>query len=396
MRDVRRTATTGATAVALSLFLAAAPAVAARDVLEDERLSYLSVFPVQVHADTSVAQHVTDSRWIVGSQTTRGVTTVFRIAGGNGDVEHLSGYDGGPAEARDVNEAGDVVGVGRGPDGVLHPYGWAAGGPSRQLTGTGVAGEATGVNRYQLVAGTVDLPEGRRAVVWSDDARHDIDTGGVVPSRTAPRDSVNDRGQVTGTAGASGAERAFVWRDGELTWLPTPGGATSESLGITENGHVRGTISTLGAVVWQPDGTVRRLDPRGLGFVTTDMSERGEVVGVVPVPGGDTRPAIVRRGGEVALLRSFGGYVGAAQAVNERGVTAGWTRTTRYGADHATYWHRDVPWRAGEEISGRTVRASHAYDVNEDNWIVGSVQVRNRTGTRWVDIAALWELSPEF
>lgn len=396
MRDARRTVIIGAAALALAALLTAPPASATPGPFDDERLKYPGVFPVQVHADTSVAQFVTDSRWIVGSRTTDGVTTVFRIFTGNGDDESLSGFDGGPAQARDVNEAGDVVGVGVGPDGLPHPYGWAAGGPTVQLTGAGVTGEATGVNRHRLVAGTVDLPQGRRAVVWSVDAQRTVDTGGVVPSRAAPRDSVNDRGQVTGTAGASGAERAFVWRDGVLTWLSTPDGATSESLGITENGHVRGTISTLGAVVWQPDGTVRRLDPRGLGFVPTDISERGEVVGVVPVGGGDTRPAIVRRGGEVALLRSFGGYVGAAQAVNERGVTAGWTRTARYGADHATYWHRDVPWRAGEELSERTVRAGHAYDVNEDDWIVGSVQVRDRTGTRWVDIAALWELVPEF
>ena len=258
-----------------------------------------------------------------------------------------------------------------------------------------MAGEATGVNRDQLVAGTVDLPEGRRAVVWYDDAMHPVATRGVVPRRAAPSDSVNDSGQVTGTAGAAGAERAFVWQDGDLTWLPTPGGATSESLGITGNGHVRGTISTLGAVVWQPDGTVRRLDPQGLGFVPTDMSERGEVVGVVPASGGDTRPAIVRRDDQVRLLPSFGGYVGSAQAVNERGVTAGWTRTTRFGADHAAYWHRGVPWRAGEEISDQVVRAGRAHDVNEDNWIVGSVQVRDRTGTRWVEVAAFWEMIPE-
>lgn len=201
---------------------------------------------------------------------------------------------------------------------------------------------------------------------------------------------------MTGTAGPPGAERAFVWHDGTLTWLPTPAGATSESLGITENGQVRGTVSTLGAVVWKADGTVRRLDPQGLGFVPTDLSERGEVVGVVPVTDGDTRPAIVRNGDQVRLLPSFGGYVGAAQAVNERGVTAGWTRWTRYGADHAVYWHRDVPWRPGETITEQTVWSSRAYDVNEDDWIVGSVQVRDRSGTGWVDVAALWELIPEF
>lgn len=387
----------GAAAVALVSLVAAPPAAAVRGELGAVRTSWPGVFPVQgLSADTSVAQLVTDSRWIVGAETTRGVTTVFRTLTANSDhVDHLTGHEGGHAEARDVNEAGDVVGVAVGRDGLLHPWGWPRQGAPLALTGTGVAGEATGVNRDQLVAGTVDLPQGRRAVVWYDDAMHVVDTGGVVPSRAAPRDSVNDRGQVTGTAGAAGAQRAFVWRDGALTWLPTPDGATSESLGITENGHVRGTISTLGAVVWQPDGTVRRLDPQGLGFVPTDMSERGEVVGVVPASGGDTRPAIVRKGDGVRLLPSLGGYVGSAQAINERGVTAGWTRFSRHGPDHAVYWHRNVPWQAGEEISERTVRSGRAYDVNEDDWVVGSVQVRNRAGTGWDDVAALWAIVPE-
>lgn len=275
-------------------------------------------------AESSVAQHVTDSRWVVGSMTTQGVETVFRV---------------------------------------------------------------------RVVAGTVELPEGRRAVVWRDGAQLVRDTVG--PARVAPRSPVNDRGQGTGTAGEGEGARAFVWADGVLTWLPTPEGASSESLGISENGRVVGVVSTLGAVVWEPDGAVRRLDPRGLGFVPADVSERGEVVGTVVASGGDTRPAIAR-GGEVVTLPSFGGYVGAASAVNERGVTAGWTRTVRHGADHPVFWHRQVPWRMGEEISGVPARSGRAYDVNEDNWLVGAVQVRNRTGTGFVDVAVLWEMSPEF
>jgi hypothetical protein len=122
-----------------------------------------------------------------------------------GHVDHI---------AHDISDTGTVVGIaGRfGEDNYPRAVRWVDGAPEDLgvLEPTG-ASEAYGVNDTGMVVGSASVGFGWRAFVWTQDTGMVAITNGIIGTAY----DVNESGRVTGDSASS----AFVWEDGELTFL---------------------------------------------------------------------------------------------------------------------------------------------------------------------------------
>jgi probable HAF family extracellular repeat protein len=110
-------------------------------------------------------------------------------------------------------------------------------------------------------------------------------------------EALNDRGDVVGTSTtSSGAEHAFLWRDGAMVDLGTLGGASSEAIAVNERRQVVGTSETPDgerhAFVWQA-GRMTDLGALLPADVTSsravDINDCGQVVGAATAGTGEER-----------------------------------------------------------------------------------------------------------
>jgi probable HAF family extracellular repeat protein len=98
------------------------------------------------------------------------------------------------------------------------------------------SGSAADINNTGLVVGTTNAGS---AVVWENGQRRLI-------ARHAKAAAVNDRGLVVGTKSLpDGRTRAFTWRDGNLSYLPSRG-FYADAFAVNDMGWVVGRIGRLG------------------------------------------------------------------------------------------------------------------------------------------------------
>ncbi|WP_081916098.1 hypothetical protein [Saccharothrix sp. NRRL B-16314] len=147
-----------------------------------------------------------------------------------------------------INEAGVIVGN-RGTQAllwegagvtVLSPSGQVANGPQAINERGDVVGWSTGFNAV------------RRATLWPGGGKP-VDLGVPGPSEAV---AVNERGDVIGWTSADNpdAPRAFLWRDGRITYLGSLGGAHTLPVALNDRGLIVGESTTadgtLKAVKW--------------------------------------------------------------------------------------------------------------------------------------------------
>ena len=240
--------------------------------------------------------------------------------------------------ARDINDAGLIVGVGTTADSASRGMSWFPG--ARRNLGT-LGGAATGsdafaVNKFGKIVGSGILPDGSasRAVVWQGGAPRALATlGGSISTAY----DVNDFGYSVGsswTAAPAGEEHAALWRpDGSVQDLGTLGGRLGIALGINNKGNNKGKAvgyayrlgeTRLTAELWEL-GVASKLP--GLGGRTSlanDINNRDQAVGLAATADEVTR-GIVWFGKTPVQLdtllddESQGLQVGRAEAINDRG-----------------------------------------------------------------------------
>jgi probable HAF family extracellular repeat protein len=148
------------------------------------------------------------------------------------------------------------------------------------LSGSGAAAD---VNNTGMVVGTTHAGS---AVLWENGQRRLI-------ARHATAAAVNDRGLVVGTKYfPNGRARAFRWRDGDLSYLPSRS-FFADGLAVNDIGWVVGRIGRLDKpeqpALWI-HGRLRILpvpaDAKAFGGYAVDVNNIGQVIG--NVRGGST------------------------------------------------------------------------------------------------------------
>jgi probable HAF family extracellular repeat protein len=201
--------------------------------------------------------------------------------------------------------------------------------------------------------------------------------GGTYSAATA----INARGQVVGSASASGdaPRHAFVWTPtvphgttGTMRDIGTLGGPMSEAWGINAAGLVTGTSQAAGSDAFRSflyDGTLKDLGTLG-GPISTasDINDRGQVAG----RSGDSG-AFLYSGGVMRPMNGIGGPFSSAFGINAGGqVTGGAISST--GVDNAIRWTPTTPngvTGTREDLGTLGGSMSFGHDINDRGQVTG-------------------------
>lgn len=186
------------------------------------------------------------------------------------------------SEARDINNAGQIVGIVQSTSGSesQRAFIWENG--VRRLILTDVKMIANAVNDAGWVAGSFYPGTQQEGYLWQDSMI--INLGhlgghGVYPT------GINDMGQVIGIgATASGKVRAFLWENGSIDSLPSPpgwnGSTAISAKGINNNGQIIGDTGFddgfVHPFIWENGGITLMGLPRS---EVHDINDQGYIVG---------------------------------------------------------------------------------------------------------------------
>jgi probable HAF family extracellular repeat protein len=273
----------------------------------------------------SPAGHVVGSSWTSFNQPNEHAFLWY-----NGVMTDLGTLGGCCSTAYSVNRAGKVVGMSTTSTGAQHGFIWKDGVMTDMTTLGRQVSEATDVNTVGQVIGTGN--DG--AFIFYREVFTNLVR--IQPKAISAIGWVAGEGQT-----ASGAQRAFLWRDGGRTNLGTLGGDFSSALDLNRIGAVvgisRNRDGRYRAFLWQA-GAMRDLRVPGVLSSANGINEAGVVVGQRQTSS-DFR-AFVLRAGVVQDLPSLGGKYGSAEDINPTGWIVGQSRTAdqQNGGPFATLW----------------------------------------------------------
>ncbi len=261
----------------------------------------------------------------------------------NGEMRDLGALLGLPnSRARDINNRGQIVG-----ESFTFP---AFGGPEtfdraksraviwengRMRILAGARAQARSVNERGEVVGWVGGIDSEQPALWQKGAMRKL---GRVGKGSSLAVDVNERGQVVGVSGSwNYAEfdlmevRGFVWESGTIRDLGKLGD-WNWLKAINDKGSIVGGRNDH-ATVWE-NGVPRRLEGTRGESEAHDINERSQIVGRWK------NRAALWENGKLTLLPGLPGGrdEGEAWGINERGQIVGWATTKSIDYSHAVLW----------------------------------------------------------
>lgn len=240
-------------------------------------------------------------------------------------------------------------------------------------------------NAGQVVGRWFDADGNPRAFVHGAGTFLDLGTfGGAAADALA----INDAGQIVGYAqNATGRERAFLYAGGALTDLGTLGGTDSHAYAINRYGQIGGGASTgpdsdgsLFKAFSYVSGSMSPIGalPNGDMSVVYGISSAGVMTGTSAISTNDPPEhpshAFVYSGGAFTDLGTLGGLYSSGRAINDSHWVVGQASTTiDYGSGHTVphaYLYRDGAMTDLGTFGG-LFAASEALGINNAGQIVG-------------------------
>ena len=283
----------------------------------------------------------------------------------------------GYSEVRAINDAGDAVGFSQDEGFIERPVLWRDGAVLDLGTLGGSSGAAYDLDERGRVVGSAQTASGEgRAFIWSDGVMTLLPSPGVASAANA----LNPAGVIVGYyADAQFRQHALRWEGGQSLELPTLGGLESEATGIAPSGDIVGWSQRADglrhATLW------RAGQPIDLGSLGTEsfaraISPSGIVVG--QSDGTDDFTAFVWRNGELSDVGPDDAMIGSgAHGVNASGTIVG--RTLDADALNAFVWRHGTVTRL-PRLPGSSY--ARAFDVNARGDVAGYSLVGDMVGAR--------------
>ncbi len=192
------------------------------------------------------------------------------------------------------NERGQVSGAYR-SQGFFHGFIWDRGRFTTDINAPGDnetflhvinnRGQAVGHSRRDLFALA-------RAFLWNDGNFTFLNIPGVlVAGRNRDSLGLNDRGQVVGTFQSQGINHGFLWDDGVVTQIDVPGARSTNASGINNRGEIVGSyidaFDVGHAYLRHRDGSITQIDaPNAAGIAGVRLNDQSDIVGMFNDNGG--------------------------------------------------------------------------------------------------------------
>jgi probable HAF family extracellular repeat protein len=289
-----------------------------------------------------------------------------------------------------ITADGKVAGTIDARDGSLHAFLYDGTKMIDLGTMGGAGSEAHAINQRGQVVGRAYGQGWSRAFLY-DGTMRDLGTFGGADALAA---DINESGQVTGYAtAADGVRHAFVYRDGLLNLLKTPGIASTGWV-INGSGQVAGDFqngnSDQLAFFDEACGCVRPLGTLGgAESLVYGLNDAGHVIGVSDTAAGQ-RHAFLYRDGAMKDLGTLGGAGSFAAAINEAGLVVG-DADTASGDAHAFLYDG----KTMKDLGTFGGAASRADSVNGAGQVVGFART-NRGEPRafaWTEAEGMVDLN---
>lgn len=309
----------------------------------------------------------------------------------------LGSLGSGYAEARGVNEAGQVAGTSAEQGSIrLSAYRWSGSSGMMNLGALDTWGStATGIGSSGTVVGYSPVGDNYHAFLW--DAANGMRDLGTLAGGFSLAYAINDAGRAVGTSDG----RAFIWSEGTgMTALEKPVGTSSAAaFAINNAGVVAGQTSLpngTNAAIWDEGGTMHvigKLLPEDQYCYAYGINDAGQAVGysghgLYPECGESDQAFLWSAATGLRGLGVLPGYLQShAYDINNHGQVVGYLL---YGAQPATgfVWDEAGGMSALPCLPGDNY--SKAYAINDQGWIVGESGIAYGASH-----AVLWKPVPE-